>query len=72
MYPHITVLHLHYLLGVFGAYTLPLPHFNCCLTRACYFAYKTAHVFSRGAHQLQPSDFYNLALTLTLTLTLSR
>jgi hypothetical protein len=54
---------LHCLLGIIGPCTLPLllPHLY-------YFAYKTVHVLSRGAHQLQPSDFYNPTLALAPTL----
>jgi hypothetical protein len=59
MYSHITLLHLHFLLGILGAYTPP--------PLLCYFVYKTAHAFSREAHQLQPSDFYNPALALALS-----
>jgi len=70
MDPHIALLHLHYLLGVLGAYTPPHLLPQSALT--CYFAYKTTHAFSRGAHQLQPSHFYNPTPSLALALALSQ
>jgi hypothetical protein len=60
--PHIAPLSLLYLcclLGVIGACTVHC--LSCCLTHD-----KTGRTFSRGTHQQQPSNFYNLALARAL------